>query len=197
MLDRGTTKALRNVVTMINVDYPENRGGRVVLENYLELMMPKTRALKLAHSFVDWYSERYGDKGNHLITKMEMQNQPPLLVAGMISEFADTIDEALDVSRVATYAAEVIERFGWVQGETGGRNRGFCLLGALDHAIYHSGMDVVRQQNMWHRTKSLIHELLQTSLLAQWNDASGRTAGEVTHLLREVAAAAGLRIIKP
>lgn len=197
MIDKGVSSAIRNLVAMVTAMYPDNKGA-VVLEDQLDLMLSKSRVKTVVNIFMEWYRGKYHphDTRSEFTLKSDLQKQPPLLVCGILSEFADAVDEAVDVARVATYAAEVVERYGWVQGEAGGKNRGFCLLGALDYAIYHSGMDVVRQQNTWRLTKKLLNELLQTSLLVPWNDAPGRTAGEVTHLLREVAAA-GTRTIRP
>ena len=80
-------------------------------------------------------------------------------------------------------AYEVLERYGWRQGEFGETKKGFCLLGALRFAYPRRTLRLL----FWKRILARIGR--RGSVLASatsWNDTRGRTKTQVIRLLREL-----------
>jgi hypothetical protein len=82
-------------------------------------------------------------------------------------------------------AADLLEEFGWCQGEFGSKEDGsFCLYGAVDTA--HS--DLTGKPGWAPREFGIfLHKRLGGC--ASWNDDPGRTKAEVVARLREAAEA--------
>jgi hypothetical protein len=82
-------------------------------------------------------------------------------------------------SQVLRKAAEVIEEFGWIQGEYGGADEGYCVDGAIQCAA-HGAYDRFL-------ARSLLCGYLRASWLPLWNDAPERTKDQVIAALRAAA----------
>lgn len=193
---RALAKTMRQVATMVYATYmPENR-GHVVLDSYLELMLPGRSVASTKSVFLQWYREKYSPTYGETESLLEHQllEQAPLAVCGMLNEFADQVDRVVDAADIFDASAKLIEEKGWIQGRSGNVNEGFCLLGAIDYSLRSSERSTLWQDTLWHDCRYILHEYLQTSLTVEWNDAPGRKPEEAIHLLREIAA--GVRIVK-
>lgn len=188
---RSLATNLRNAAKMIQA---ENQGA-VVLKDSLRLMMSPSRATEAANAFFSWYRTMY-DKGRTLDVEQEVLRMPPLRVCGLLSEFANLIDEIADTAEILDAAANLIKAHGWVQGSVGRPGVGFDLVGAVEGAqLRKYGPHSASGWRLWTTTMAALTEYLQTTMLVEWNDAPGRTANEVYGVLKEVAA--GIRSIKP
>lgn len=77
-------------------------------------------------------------------------------------------------------ARKLIEKHGWIQGDWGGYEDGFCALGALNRADNefankHGGGLLVG----WWRACWLLSQTVGNAPVMQWNDTPGRTKEEV------------------
>lgn len=88
-------------------------------------------------------------------------------------------------------AADLLEEFGWVQYDCGGKDRGFCLLGAVLEANRDFGRNVYADlESLGDLVWSGLPRRTWGSFPIDWNNASGRTKEEVVTRLREAADAA-------
>lgn len=108
----------------------------------------------------------------------------------------------VDVADVLEYAADVVlPRDGWCQNEMVSPDGRVCLSGALARAALELTEDVGCPEEIWSKYTSGAYDLWGRSLLAvektvdveavgwvpEWNDAPGRTEGEVSDALRLTA----------
>lgn len=113
----------------------------------------------------------------------------------------------MSVLEVLARAKQLIETHGWVQGDYGGEDCGFCLFGAIDEAterlasdIQNAGGDAGGFRGMhgtypaMRRLKSLLpmvsdpyddEAVSAQQGVIQWNDTDGRSKEEVLALLTE------------
>jgi hypothetical protein len=106
-------------------------------------------------------------------------------------------------AQILTEAADVIDRNGWTQfryfdtkqwvAGTPAADCRVCLYGALHIAMYgkpgHPHGDA--RPAFYHDMVTALEEALDGAQPDDWNDAEGRTQGDVTALLRSVAAKVG------
>lgn len=188
---RSLATNLRNTVKMIQAESQ----SAVVLKDSLRLTMPPGRATEAANAFFSWYRTMY-DKSHALDVEHKVLRLPPLQVCGLLSEFANLIDEIADTAEILDVAADLIKEHGWIQGSVGRPGVGFDLIGAVEGAqLRKYGPHSASGWRLWATTMAALTEYLQTTMLVEWNDAPGRTANEVYGVLKEVAA--GVRSIKP
>lgn len=191
------SRVMRIASDSIQQQYVSNK-GTVVLESHLELWMPVARIAPAKRAFMNWYRATYNPPGPDseilLWLKLTDENQP-LYIAGLLSQFANVVDEIVAVANTLSLAASILEKYGWIQGKSASPDRGFCLVGAIDHALRSTYKIQTDADALWGASLSVLRDKLQTSLLVEWNDTPGRTSAEVIHLLKETAA--GVRIINP
>lgn len=84
-------------------------------------------------------------------------------------------------------AADLLEEFGWCQYDVGGKDRGFCVMGAVMEANRDYGRDYFQDH-------AVLGNLVWGDLPRDWggfpidwNNAPGRTKAEVVARLREAA----------
>lgn len=91
---------------------------------------------------------------------------------------------------------EVLEKYGWIQGQAGSTHMGFCLSGALTftcnkrYRVQPLDREVLIRRE--HELLTWRHFFIDTSgigCIPNWNDTPGRTKEEVLEELRIVAKA--------
>jgi hypothetical protein len=75
-------------------------------------------------------------------------------------------------------AYELVKKYGWRQGSFGGKDAGFCVVGAINLA-YH-GFD-----KKWCKAIGKVQKLIGGIAIPLWNDEPGRTRRQVLTLLRK------------
>lgn len=81
-------------------------------------------------------------------------------------------------------AADLIEEFGWKQGDYGSKEQaGFCMIGALAEARVDLG-DIGRDSRVPKCYIGVTEDWLGNDWNYQWNDEDGRTKDEVVARLR-------------
>lgn len=191
------SRVMRIASDSIQQQYTSNK-GTVVLDSHLELWMPVARIAPAKKAFLNWYRVTYNPPGpdSEILLWLKLTDEnPPLYIAGLLSEFASVIDEIVAVANTLSLAASILEKYGWIQGKSANPDRGFCLVGAIDHALRSTYKIQTDADALWGASLSVLRDKLQTSLLVEWNDTPGRTGAEVIQLLKETAA--GVRIINP
>lgn len=95
-------------------------------------------------------------------------------------------------------AADILEEKNWIQGEMDDRAGGYCMMGAMQVAIYGT-TTIVQDAYYGHVEKEKDHHPVYIQGLGklgaaisdipvhEWNDRKGRTKAEVIAKLREVA----------
>lgn len=89
---------------------------------------------------------------------------------------------------LADLAADVLEREGWIQGNTH-RPDGHCAIGALECAARREseGLSLADRSDAVVGVAQLISDMLGVRTLPRYNDAPARTADEVITALRDFA----------
>lgn len=90
----------------------------------------------------------------------------------------------VSVADVLTRAADLLEEFGWRQGDYGSKREGtFCMLGAVDAACGDLGANFHNDG-----VCLALYKSFEDASVVKWNDAPGRTKAEVVAKLRDAAA---------
>lgn len=88
------------------------------------------------------------------------------------------------IGRVIRKAAQVIEDRGWVRGEYGGKETGFCVLGAVNFVAQQNivmNMSAIGKFNSW------LKECGEPCSLPAWNDTKDQTKENVLLYMRKLA----------
>lgn len=94
----------------------------------------------------------------------------------------------MNESEVLNKAADLIEKYGWIQGSLGWRHAGFCALGGIYQATSDLGpIPCLVSNALVSGTKAQLRETIGLSDIAEWNDDPLRTKEEVVAKLREAA----------
>lgn len=88
----------------------------------------------------------------------------------------------MTVSEILTSAADLIEKYGWIQDCWGDKSRGFDLLESITRAC-------PRGDENYLPSYKAISDYLKGRALTVWNDEPGRTKEEVIAALRGAAKA--------
>jgi hypothetical protein len=83
---------------------------------------------------------------------------------------------------VLSGAADLIEEHGWVRGEYGGEEHGFCAMGAILYRSHGYALAYNRAR------QRLMRELVHSGSIVFWNDNVAKSKDEVVETLRRVAA---------
>lgn len=185
-------QAFRAVMKMVQASYPDNQGV-VVLDSHLSLRLPTSRVAVAKQVILTRYRRRHhsDDTEPSLLLEQRLRQETPVYVCDLLYECANTVDQIVAVANTLEIAASLLDEHGWVQGSTRD-GLSMCMLGALEISLMQQGLETY---SWYPACKEVLSQYLQTKLLVEWNDAPGRTAREVLHVLRETAA--GIRIIKP
>lgn len=82
--------------------------------------------------------------------------------------------------QLAFRAAQLIEKYGWVQGHSGGPNEGYCILGALK-AVQEGTIGSVAW--VCAHICDVVYDGGEVFSVVQWNEKRGRTKEDVIDLL--------------
>jgi hypothetical protein len=84
-----------------------------------------------------------------------------------------------DWRKILLDAADVIEKDGWIQGRMRDKN-GYCIHGAINE---------VSKNRLYQRAlaKLELWRMISGQPIGRWNDADGRTKGQVLFVLRAAA----------
>jgi hypothetical protein len=133
-------------------------------------------------AMVPWYESVYSG----------MLSADTLLMSQMYAQPRGPRSSPVQLAGLARAAADLIEKHGWCQGRLKDFEGRYCALGALQAAG--ASEDDLREFNA-HAIRWLDEREYGGSSIAgypsvmRWNDAPGRTAAEVTGMLRSAAAA--------
>lgn len=89
------------------------------------------------------------------------------------SEVADLIEQA----------ANLIETYGWIQGQYGDETMGYCVMGALERAASAGALD--RKEAV--RAGLALGRQVGAAAITIYNDAPERTKNEVIDLMKHTA----------
>jgi hypothetical protein len=98
------------------------------------------------------------------------------------------MDEA---KNILVRASEILGERGWIQGEFGDQNKGYCMAGAARAASYdlYGDMDYYKRYEIYCEANSLITKYLALNhgcpSIARWNDDFERTAEDVIIALKK------------
>lgn len=83
---------------------------------------------------------------------------------------------------------EVFQKYGWIQNNYGSVDRGFCLVGAIDHVRATTGrFGLVPETLKYRLARRVGHVGDETNhAIIRWNDTPGRTKEHVLRLLDEM-----------
>lgn len=118
----------------------------------------------------------------------QINSTHPLLVQSFFHQLRKA-GSGEQTSRHLDHARQLIQQHGWTQGTWGSPELGYCIRGALS-AVMRS--DSGANQNTRSACVDSIELVLRAMSggyqeVAGWNDAPGRTAGEVVAVLRQAA----------
>lgn len=107
------------------------------------------------------------------------------------SEIADILDKAADhIDKVGLFQGDLYDSY--ADPDKPVTECRVCAIGALNVALHGTPcFPLDRHETTAHDVADYVREQINGIELAEWNDAEGRTQGEVTALFRQ--AAAGLR----
>lgn len=130
---------------------------------------------------------------------MTKVSKPPFIID-------DTTVSNAELAQIAELAAESIDTYGWIQSDFGTADTGFCALGAISYSATQTwfvqssvpDLDYIDRGILRYTAKRRLGQIAGSRVprtdvdspehdLVVWNDTPGRTQGEVTDLLREVA----------
>ncbi len=83
----------------------------------------------------------------------------------------------LKEARILAEAAANIAQYGWVQGEFGSRERGFCTTGALNEVLPPPSV-----LESYPAAKEYVNEIIEEFIFS-WNDRKERTEDDVVETL--------------
>lgn len=90
-------------------------------------------------------------------------------------------------AKVLKTAAQTIQKYGFIKYHLGSTRRGFCMLGAIDHAARQLKIDPTLKD----RVRNLLEEVVEINTgrddIPAYNDAPSTRAGGVLRLLHTAA----------
>jgi len=92
----------------------------------------------------------------------------------------------MNVSDVLNKAADLIEERGWAQGAYENASGGLCVLGAIRKAADLDPPMIIAGVSL-DAACAFNRHIGADNLVGDWNDAEGRTSGEVVAIFRAVA----------
>ena len=72
---------------------------------------------------------------------------------------------------------DIIEKYGWIQGDLGNTEQGFCMMGAIDQHIHTEEHD--SNPGRFYRAYKTLRLVIGHNHISEWNDKEGRTKEEV------------------
>lgn len=90
---------------------------------------------------------------------------------------------------VIDYAADTIDKYGWIQGSMGSKDTGFCALGALYHSVRQLAGETTEIEDSLDNTVigPYIQPLIGKDTLTGWNDHKVKNKKQVVKTLRKAA----------
>lgn len=90
-----------------------------------------------------------------------------------------------EVGDVLTHTKETLRQYGWLKNRLGNQRTGFCLIGAVRHAVFGNGPVTRSKVSLYIECIKVLHRACaQGDLpLQAWNDADDRTLDHVHSLL--------------
>lgn len=185
-------KLLRNSSTLLATSH----SGTAGLRDLMLLAGPPKIVDVAINAFYRWVQlEHMGVEPAEVKTGLraatDINKEPPLLIAGLLTEYANYIDQLLDVANNLTDVEFLLVQRGWHQGgEVDLATGRVCLLGAIDCVLYHNSSKqpaaTAQLFTTFNRIIGIMRMHLNTASLADWNDSPERTFNDVLTLIREV-----------
>lgn len=167
--------------------------GRVDLREILELITPASSVETFIKVFSNWHSMFVASANTSAgkLMSTAITNEPPLVVAGQLNEFARAINVIVDTAKILVDAANIVNQYGHFKRGPGNYSCGFCIAGAIEVAIK-NGLTTRKighgyAEVLWASAIGVLADYLHTHCLTEWNDSPNTQTSDVISTLKWAA----------